>query len=154
MPYKKGTKGIPSMTDLTRHVSFAKYFDSHPSLDLRRKEVRTHLRKLARRYDHVVLEFDRRRFLSGDPQECADLASEIEDVLLKTATRPYTAGEVRQRLGITNPERLKWTKDGRLKRGADALMQRGQKISLMTYDVKAIDELCQLPEIIDTWRNE
>ena len=138
------------MTDL----SFAKYFFDHPSLRLRRKEVRTCLRKLARRHDHVVLEFDQRRFLCESLHEAESLLSEIENSLLKIARRPYTASEVRQRLDITNQERLRWTKDGRLKRGASELMQRGQRITVITYDVSAIDKLCQVPEIIDAWRME
>ena len=88
----------------------------------------------------------------GDDADTGTVRSQIEALLEDIAQRPYTAGEVRERLGITNQERLRWTKEGRLRRGGNEIIDRGQKIAVTTYEVASIDALALAPETIELWR--
>jgi len=133
--------------------SFKRFFDDYPSLSMRRKEVRLKLRKLVKRASCGQLDFNdfSVRFEKYDYHHV--IQAQIVEILESTACRPYTAAEVRERLDITNQERLRWTKDGRLKRKGYEIIQRGQKVSVTTYDVLAIDDLASSPETIERWRN-
>lgn len=56
-------------------------------------------------------------------------------------------------LGITSQERLRWTKDGRLKQGGSVTIKRGQLISVPTYSISDVEFLADNPAIIANWRS-
>ena len=56
-------------------------------------------------YDAFSIEFE-------SEADRGSLETEVESTLEEIANRPYTAAEVRKRLGVSNQERLRWTKDG------------------------------------------
>lgn len=133
-------------------LSFRDFFEAYPSLGMRRKEVRLRLRKVVRRTPGATLDLDTLSIHFEGDVDRETVRAGVEDVLEEIANRPYTAGEVRERLGITNQERLRWTKDGRLKRGGNEIIHRGQNISVTTYDVAATDDLARSPETLERWR--
>ncbi|MEO0400686.1 MAG: hypothetical protein AAF224_14850 [Pseudomonadota bacterium] len=85
--------------------------------------------------------------------EIESVKSLILEALTSIGRRPYTSREVRDILRITNKERLRWTKDGRLTRGGNEIINRGQKIAVVTYDTWAIEDLAAKPERLAEWRS-
>lgn len=84
-----------------------------------------------------------------------DLALMLEAIahqLSGIASRPLTAKELLAALPITNQERLRWTKDGRLVQQGSALLRRGQAISIPTYAVGPVQALMTAPENLECWR--
>ena len=71
--------------------------------------------------------------------------------LLDVARRPLTPREVRSALGISNAERLRWTRDGRLLRSANVVSSSGRR-SIPTYSAVHIHELSRNPEVLALWR--
>jgi hypothetical protein len=136
---------------MSQRISIERAFNIHPSLELRRREVRLRIRKLARRFGGE-LDMEGLLLSVGDDADTGTVRSQIEALLEDIAQRPYTAEEVRERLGITNQERLRWTKEGRLRRGGNEIIDRGQKIAVTTYEVASIDALALAPETIELWR--
>ena len=60
---------------------------------------------------------------------------------------------VEEILGITSAERIRWTKDGRLKSSGRASFSQGRKsVSLFLYDRAYIKELAGLPDVRRQWR--
>ena len=82
------------------------------------------------------------------------LVAVVEDTAREIGTRPYTGKEVVRRLGITNQERLRWTRNRRLVRQGNNIIHRGQKIALVTYSTAAIDDLCEARDTIERWRQK
>lgn len=82
------------------------------------------------------------------------------DLVLKTlgrevtriVQRPCTPKHVVELLSITTHERLRWTKDGRLKVGARISLRRHNGGVCPTYSVHGIVELLRHPETIEQWR--
>jgi hypothetical protein len=141
----------------TLRLSLKRAFTQHLGLRLRSAEARRQiLRGLGRtsiRYrlvasDDLVIAF---------PDERASLLSVLQDLdmaLKRTASRPLTPRLVQDALGITNQERLRWTKDGRLRTHGSVSFRRGQRITVSTYGVRDIERLLATPAIIAGWREE
>jgi ABC-type xylose transport system substrate-binding protein len=71
--------------------------------------------------------------------------------LFRIARRPLTAKELLVVLPITNKERLRWTKDGRLMQQGTTSMKRGQAISVTTYAIGPVEALLADPEEVERW---
>jgi hypothetical protein len=83
------------------------------------------------------------------------IAAALEDIdrdLEALAERPLTSHLVQQALHITSRERLRWTKDKRLRTSGTSKIQRGQTISLAMYPVDDIEQLIRDPAKIQEWR--
>lgn len=84
------------------------------------------------------------------PANC--LTEVIAQLLLKLAEWPLTPRLLLTALPITTKERLRWTKDGRLKQTGNVTINRGQLISVPTYSVSLVERLLNDPAIIGKWR--
>ena len=99
------------------------------------------------------------RFIAAIMRERTDaleaIASSVEKQITALSFRPFTPRQVRRILGITNQERLFWTRDGRLHQTGTILNnQRGQKFRVPVYCAERIGWLSQNPDIIAAWRDE
>lgn len=73
--------------------------------------------------------------------------------LCAIADRPLTPRELLAALPITNKERVRWTKDGRLPRSGSVTIRRGHLISVPTYSVSNVERIKSDPGILDAWRD-
>lgn len=80
------------------------------------------------------------------------LLRKVEAVVEALAARPMTPRMVRQVLGITNRERLRWSKDGRLPAAPLVVEKRGQAFTVGLYAARAIRHLVENPSILAEWR--
>lgn len=80
------------------------------------------------------------------------LLDTISGRLVRIARRPLTAKELLIAVPISNKERLKWTKDGRLVQQGTASFRRGQAISMTTYAIDPVEALLANPHEIERWR--
>ncbi|WP_150127009.1 hypothetical protein [Sphingomonas panacis] len=74
------------------------------------------------------------------------------DALVGPARRPLTPRLLMAALSITNKERLRWTKDGRLPRSGSVTIRAAHPVSVSTYGVDTVAELVADPSIIAAWR--
>jgi len=129
-------------------VTAGRAFAAHLGLRLRWSEVRRGTLKLGARapdvqcFDDLVMLLDRRPG-SATPMTLASMMTRI-------AARPLPGRVVIQVLGISNRERIRWTKDGRLPAGGFANIRRGHLMSIPTYDPDRIQALTQA--VIQSWR--
>lgn len=91
---------------------------------------------------------------------CKVMPDDIESVLMVLAralaipaSRPITPRLVCKALGITNRERLRWTKDRRLPQSGSVSIRRAQIISVPTYSVRRIQALADDASVIAAWRD-
>lgn len=99
------------------------------------------------------------RFVAALMRERTDaleaIACSVEKQINALSSRPFTPRQVRRILGITNQERLFWTRDGRLQQTGTILNnQRGQKFRVPVYCAERIGWLSQNPDMIEAWRDE
>jgi hypothetical protein len=141
----------------TLRLSLKRAFAEHLGLRLRATEALRHLLHALTRMgiehsvdvsgDLVTIDTDARSSVS-----C--LLPEIDLALKRTAERPLTPRLVQAALGITSQERLRWTKDGRLRRYGSQSFRKGQRITLSTYAVEEVARLVAEPAVIAGWRVE
>ncbi len=74
----------------------------------------------------------------------------LAEGLAKIAERPLTGRLVVETLGITNQERLRWTKDGRLRQSGSASIRRAHALAIQTYDPDRLAEISL--EDVRAWR--
>ncbi len=74
--------------------------------------------------------------------------------LATLAKKPLTPKELMSAIPMTNAERIRWTKDGRLPRSGSAMIKRGQQIPVSSYSVNGIEKLLLTPDIVAEWRAE
>lgn len=139
---------------MLHHLDLRPIYADRPSLQLRRSECRITLRKIISGTKSSRLDLKNDIIYVGIDDNLAVVENLVLQKIEKIALRPYTAKEVRERLFITNKERLRWTKDGRLPPAQYNIIRRGQKISVPTYSVTGIDELARVPAVIEGWRLE
>jgi hypothetical protein len=137
-------------------LAFRRCFETHLGLRLRASEVRRCFSRLRIKPMPRWIEADQELVLLGH-----DLASlhtsmfpRLAKELSRIAWRPLTPRLVAIALNISGAERLRWTKDGRLRPAGAVRSQQGQVISMPTYSVENIDELASHPEIIARWRQQ
>lgn len=87
-----------------------------------------------------------------EPDSVGAILTRCACALTAPAMRPLTPRLVRKALPISNQERLRWTKDGRLPQSGSVSIRRAQPISVPTYAVHVIEALLAHPNIMDRWR--
>jgi hypothetical protein len=111
------------------------------------------LSRVMRRSGATILRRGRQcRFVAHERSEACALVHEIHQNLLMLTHKPISQYHVEKLLAITPAERLRWSKDGRLKRSGTANITRGAKITLYTYPPQIIEQLMRTPAIIAAWR--
>jgi hypothetical protein len=138
-------------------MHFDDALERHIGLKLRRKEVKRRISARTRALGVQRWSHDTNRLIleaaADDPviaRCCEALASELAMI----ADRPFSPRLLLAALSITNRERLRWSKDGRLRTSGSATIRRGQLIKIPTYDVALVAALIADPSIIAGWRND
>jgi hypothetical protein len=128
-----------------------------PSLRLRRNQARLALRKHLSGQERVrwiknaiVFSFDNAEGKRG----IARLLEESADILDAIATRALTPKEICKALEISNQERLRWTKDGRLKTSGTLTFAAGRRVTVPTYSAHWVADLLKNNRMIDGWRKQ
>ncbi|MGK2286514.1 hypothetical protein [Pedomonas sp. V897] len=90
------------------------------------------------------------------PLAMANHAEKLRDAIVQKlsaiAQKPLSPRQVKKILSISPAERLRWSKDGRLRQSGTAQILRGSTIRLSTYPPQEIERLLSKPEIITAWR--
>ncbi|MEP3145450.1 hypothetical protein [Qipengyuania citrea] len=128
-----------------------------PSLRLRPKEARSALRKHLSGQERVRW-IENAIVLSSNNAEgkhgIAKRLKECADILDAIATRALTPKEICKALEISNQERLRWTKDGRLKTSGTLTFAAGRRVTVPTYSARWVADLVKNHRIIDAWRKQ
>lgn len=112
------------------------------------------LRRLMKRSDGTVLRHGRLCVFTHDQRhKAAKLLATLHFRLERIAHKPISQRQVERLLDISANERLRWSKDGRLRRSGTAQILRGAKIMLYTYPPREVERLLGAPEIIASWRD-
>jgi hypothetical protein len=78
-----------------------------------------------------------------------DLATRLAEI----AWRPLTPKLLLTALHISTRERLRWTKDGRLRTSGKLLIRNGVvAFSVPTYPVSVVEQLANTPDVLSSWR--
>lgn len=125
----------------------------------RAKEARRRVAKLIRRTKSLTLNSREGRifatFNRTSLKSVAVLLAAIDVELDKLKTERLHPALVEELLRITARERIRWTKDGRLRSSGHGSFKRGrQTISFPLYPPSEIAHLADEPETILRWRNE
>lgn len=136
-------------------LCFRDAIDSHIGLKLRSAEVEKRMRAKARgqerhRWDKATFRLILEN--ASDSLSFAAFCEILSSELALVAFRPFTPRLLVAALSITNQERLRWTKDGRLPTSGSVTIRRGQLIHVPTYDVGMVEALLAEPSIVDAWR--
>jgi hypothetical protein len=149
------------LLDVTVHgskliVSIERCVSDDPILWLRRAEC---CRMLARKLSSIGDARTARTrpavevALAGGGSAALDaVLHQIRLQLREIATRPCTPQVVVELLRIQPRERLRWTKDGRLRSSGSVSFRRGGALSCATYATEEVVRLYRRPEIIAAWR--
>lgn len=72
------------------------------------------------------------------------------------ATRAIARKHVERVLRITQGECTRWTKDGRLPKSGNLIINRGkhQRVQVSMYSPEAVADLASRPEVINFWRRQ
>ncbi len=100
---------------------------------------------MARNGQHCIFTLNQRH-------EADKLLERLHSELERIARKPISQRHVERLLEISANERLRWSKDGRLRRSGTAQILRGAKIMLYTYPPSEVERLLSTPEIITAWR--
>jgi hypothetical protein len=138
-------------------VSFQRVHDRNPIARFRQREIVRAMTIALGRLGTVIVEPDScsvRGVVS--PFESASRVNDVLTSLLFQVTRilqqPCTPKMVVQLLRIQSKERLRWTRDGRLKSVGRLGVRNGNGGACRTYAADDIVELIEHPEIIERWR--
>lgn len=132
LPLSKGER-------LTRFVDFLS--DRHKTIDYRKQECRKRLR----RFEHVL------GMACHTPNKTRDIKKLITTVE-EIRTRPFTPATVQDALGISSRERIRWTRDGKLRSVGTKMIKDRGRFSLTLYSVEDVARLLMSPEILASWR--
>ena len=128
-----------------------------PSLRLRPKEARSALRKHLSGQERVrwienaiVISFVN----AEGKHAAARLLKTSADILEVIATRPLTPKEICKALKISNQERLRWTKNGRLKTSGTLTFATGRRVTVPTYSARWVADLLNDHQKIVGWRKQ
>lgn len=138
-------------------LSIERCMVSNAVLRSRSDEIRELLRRVLSRLGSVTISVTDVRVvaLPGSAARQIDAARVIRDLIHHAeaiAARPVTPRVVMELLGISSAERLRWTKDGRLKKSGSHRSRHAQGARFPTYAAAQIAHLAQRPEIIAEWR--
>ena len=116
---------------------------SHIGLQVRRGEAQRRVRSCLRRKNPGNA--------SNWSPHC--VVDEVAIELAKLAVKPMTPRQLLRALPISNRERVRWTKDGRLPTSGRVYIRRGQLISVVTYAPAVVEFLTASPEYLSEWRS-
>lgn len=135
-------------------ISFARCIEHNLGLDLRKDQVRRVVASVVRKSADFQWESDSLAGLSLSISHPAMpyLFDRLTERLSAIADRPLTPKELLAALPITNRERLRWTKDNRLKRSGDMKIKQGQIVTIPTYSVSAVESILADKSLLDRWR--
>lgn len=146
---------VTASTPEWARLSFTSIRRQHLGLALRwdeaRRQITAALRGVVKREwidgaDHLLVETTQPHLsLRSIILRCAD-------ALVGPARRPLTPRLLMAALPITNKERLRWTKDGRLPRSGSVTIRAAHPVSVGTYGVDTVAKLVADPSIIEAWR--
>jgi len=135
-------------------LSLERCFEGCIGLKVRPTQARRHLKSALR--DRCVLRWQSETVAIVqmiEPGTGLDLLKELAAAYLAEVTgEPVTPRLLVAALGITSRERLRWTKDGRLKPDGSVTIKRGQLISAPVYSMSDVEFLADNPAIIARWR--
>jgi len=138
-------------------VSCQREYDQNPIVRFRHREIVRAMTITLGRLGAVVV----------DPDGCCarvavsrfESARKVNDVLtlllsqiIRIVQQPCTPKMVLELLRIQSKERLRWTRDGRLKSVGRLGARNGNGGACRTYAADDIVELIKHPEIIERWR--
>jgi hypothetical protein len=136
-------------------ITFDRCFSTYLGLRIRREEAR---RCLNRAFADCSQDWDEASWMltiSTSQEAPARLVIlRVAEVLAEIASRPLTPRLLVAALNITTKERLRWTKDGRLRRSGAALVKRAHVVAVPTYAVSLVEELIARPDILAAWRDQ
>jgi hypothetical protein len=137
-------------------VGLARCFQAHLGLRLRITEFQTCIRRVTAK--DTVRWHDAAQELTlsaGGAVSAEDVAWKLATRFAEIAWRPLTPRLLLAALNITTHERLRWTKDGRLRlSGSIQVRQGGVVFSVPTYPISLAEELNASPDILCTWREQ
>jgi hypothetical protein len=138
-------------------VSCQREHDQNPIARFRWREIMRAMTITLRRLGPVVDQPERCAVrVTVSPYAAARRVNDILTSLLSQITRilqqPCTPKMVNELLRIQTKERLRWTRDGRLKHFGRLGARNGNGGACRTYAADDIVELIKRPEIIEQWR--
>lgn len=136
-------------------IDFGRPIGALLGLRLRKRQVRKCITLIASRMAstwHWDANSLRLQLFGVEPDQLAEGCDRIVLDLAALAKCPLTPRNVLSVLPITNKERMRWTKDGRLPQSGSVQIKRGQIVSIPTYDVGLIESLIGDLERIADWR--
>jgi hypothetical protein len=136
-------------------ISIAECLERYPALELRKREVRLRLSPKFKRIGPTAFNDRTCLWTFNDTSDLrarlAEELSKLDALVGKIANRDLTPKMVEGILGITNKERLRWTKDGRLRR-VNAAPIRGRNVNVTLYSARQISQLAKQKTVIEAWR--
>lgn len=81
-----------------------------------------------------------------------EILQRLAHELAVIALRPLTPKQLLALAPISNRERLRWTKDGRLPPSGSILIRRGHLVAVPTYGISTVERILNEPSIIEQWR--
>jgi len=135
-------------------LSFQQCIESNLGLSLRTRQVRGCISASVRAHTKIKWESatDAIIPLAFSDATLWAIIERLTERLLTIAVRPLTPRELLVALPISNKERLRWTKDGRLPRSGAVTIRRGRLISVPTYRVADVEEICANLHVVEAWR--
>tara|TARA_B110001454_G_scaffold194361_1_gene195882 strand:+ start:309 stop:842 length:534 start_codon:yes stop_codon:yes gene_type:complete len=135
-------------------ISFVECIQHNLGLDLRKNQVRRDVVGIVRKFADFHWKTDTLVCVALTIRHPAmmSLLDLLVEHLATMADRPLTPKELLAALPITNRERLRWTKDKRLKRSGDVKIKPGQIVTIATYSVSATESILADRAILDRWR--
>lgn len=137
-------------------LSLKRCFQACIGLKIRQTQARRHLKSALR--NRCLLRWQGESMASvliTGPWTGTDRFMELAAAhLAEVASRPLTPRFLIAALGITSRERVRWTKDGRLKSSGSTTIDRGQPIFVPIYSIEDVEILLGEPGVLDRWRTE
>ncbi|MBF7014007.1 hypothetical protein QUC32_04145 [Novosphingobium resinovorum] len=137
-------------------LSFGRCFEDHVALGLRRGQAKRFVRAAFWPRARIEWRALNEAFVILAP-DCGPDSVDLADLmgrLVELAKRPLTPKELLAVLPLTNKERVRWTKDGRLTPSGSVSIRKGQIVSVPTYSVSQVERLLGAPQVICDWREE
>jgi len=137
-------------------ISYERCVAADRVLQLRESELRGLVRKGARRLGQLAIDdIGPRAFRvlqAAQDAKLMDRLSRLDGHIQRLATGPFTPRMVSSLLDITSRERLRWSKDGRLKISGALTFHPGHTVTIPSYDADEIVALATNPAVIAQWR--
>jgi hypothetical protein len=156
--HHRGSERIRQLIDITAddrglRIGLGRCLEAHVGLRLHEGEFRACLLRFVLDPSDWD-ETNRELRLSSESCEPAEaIANKLASSLERIARQPLTPRMVNSALNITTKERLRWTKDGRLKVADRVQITKGRvNFSIPTYAISQVEKLIGDPSVIFDWR--